>query len=407
MSTETTIPASPATRTSTPQVEHARRIAPIIERHAPEHDVHRRLAPEVIEALHDGDIFTMAVPRAAGGSEASPTEMLDVIDVLSYHDGATGWVALAGMLATATAAAYMDDQGVKDLYPEGHRTLVEGHGSPSGKAVVVDGGFMLTGRWSYGSGVKHATHVHAGAMVHENGAVRLDANGFPEMRLLIVPRDQVDFGDNWDVMGLRGTGSIDYAITDVFVPEEHSYLGRATESDRGGILYTLGVIGFGSVLHAGFALGAVRRVLDELAAYAAGRADKAGSESFQETFARAEGKYRASRAFVHEVWRDVEETFARGETLTTRQESLIRLAVNNVTFEGLEVVNVAYLAAGGMALRSGKLQRAFRDMHGGTQHLMVSDLILRNVGRELLGAAEGQIWRHKDLVEVPDAVAVA
>lgn len=405
MSTNTPTPVSPTTRTSTPYVDHARALAPVLEGHSAEHDQQRRLAPAVVEGLHDGGIFSMAVPEALGGGEASPLEMLDVIDVLSYHDGASGWVALAGILASATAGAYLPEEGVRDLYPDGHRTLVEGHGSPAGRAEVVDGGFRLTGNWSYGSGIKHATHVHAGAMVFENGTVRTDPDGFPEMRLLIVPRDQVEFGDNWDVMGLRGTGSIDYSITDVFVPESHSYLGRTTTPERGGILYSLGVIGFGSVLHAGFALGAVRRVLDELAGFAVGRPDKTGSESFQETFARAEGRYRAGRALVHEVWTDVEASFARGETMTTRQESLIRLAANTVTFDGLEVVNTAYLAAGGMALRSGKLQQSFRDMHGATQHLMVSDLILRGVGRELLGAAPGQIWRHKDLVEVPGVVA--
>jgi len=172
---------------------------------------------------------------------------------------------------------------------------------------------------------------------------------------------------------------------------------------RGGALYSLGVIGIALLCHSAWAAGIGRRILDELGAKVragVGRTGTlAGSEAFHEQYARAEGKYRAATAFVREVWGDVSASLDGGTPLTVRQHTMIRLALANITWTCHEVSEFAYTAAGTIALRSGTMQRLFRDMHAGTQHITSAPPVIRNAGRELAGIAPGKKWLFFDLVD--------
>ena len=383
-------------------LDRANRLRPILENHAVEADATGRLADAVVEAFHDMELFRIWLPRSLGGFEQSPLEMLKVIDALSYADGSAGWVAHAAALATTTAAAYCGKDAVSDIFGGERSPFIQGQGSPRGIAEVTDGGYILSGTWSYGSGVKHATHIYSGALIKENGRPRIGGHDRPDILVTVVPRDQVAFGENWDVVGLRGTGSIDYSIDGVFVPADYAHPTRIRFSARGGPLYQLGLMGFGCCLHSAFAIGVARRALDELRLYASVRGDKAQSDSFLQRSAQAEAKFRAARAFVYEVWRDVEATFDRGDDLSVSQQSSMRLAVNHATYTGAEVCDYVYRASGGVGLRAGPIQRCFRDVNASTQHLIVSDPILTAVGRDILNLAEGHVWHHHELIDVLD-----
>ena len=373
--------------------ERARRVATIANEHADAGDRQGFLAQPVVAALHQEKLYGMWVPRALGGAELGPVESLQVIEAVAQGDPSAGWVLMAAALAIGTGGAYLGDAAVRELFGPDRFPVIAGQGTRPGTAVSMDGGYSLKGSWSFASGIKHATHIHTLGIIESTG----------EPRIFVLPVAQAKLIDNWDVMGLRGTGSIDYAIDSVFVPEAYTHFVGTEKPQRGGPLYSIGIAGFAMICHSGWACGIGRRLLDEIARYVSTRGGRAGtqttSESFQEDYAKAEGAYRAGRALVYETWKDVEQVLARGDKLSVRQQSLIRLATTQVTSAAHEVAAFGYKSAGTTALRAGVIQRLFRDMHAGTQHVVVSPPVFRALGRELAGLANGQQWRFLELVD--------
>ncbi|MCU1636511.1 MAG: acyl-CoA dehydrogenase, partial [Cryobacterium sp.] len=223
-----------------------------------------------------------------------------------------------------------------------------------------------------------------------------------ETRFFIVPVAEVDFIDNWDVLGLKGTGSIDYTLADVFVRTEFSYPSLSTDPLRGGWLYRVGIGNFASINHGAWAIGVGRRLLDELAKSVQKKAGRAGTwgenASFHEQFANAELRLRSAEALLYRTWEEIEGVLAAGEQMSVRLETLNRAALCNATEALDEVAGFVYRSAGTEALRPGVIQRLYRDVHGGTQHISSSPIILQSAGRQLAGLAEGQRWVHFQLV---------
>jgi len=368
-------------------------VAAIADTHADEGDRRGQLSQPVVDALHRERILAMWVPQALGGSELDGVSSLRVIENLSYGDPSTGWVAMAASLAIGTGAAYLKDEAVDELFGGGRFPVIAGQGTKPGTAVPHDGGFHLSGSWSFASGIRHSTHIHTLGIIDGTG----------EPRIFVLPVEQATLIDNWDVLGLRGTGSIDYRIDNVFVRDAYTHFAVTEEPRRGGTLYRLGIIGFAIICHSGWACGIGRRLLDELmnkVKTGIGRSGtQAGSESFHEQYAKAEATYRSARALVFEAWADVSDTLERGDPLTVRQQTLIRLAMANITWACHDVSEFVYKSAGTLALRSGTIQRLFRDMHAGTQHITSAPPVFRAAGRELAGLAEGKTWVFLDLVD--------
>jgi alkylation response protein AidB-like acyl-CoA dehydrogenase len=373
--------------------ERAQRVGALASEHADYGDKNGRLAEPVVEALHREGLLAMWVPKALNGAELDPVSSLEVLENVSYGDPSAGWVLMAASLAIGTGAAYLGDAAVKQLFSGKRLPVIAGQGTRPGTAVPEKNGFRLSGSWSFASGIKHGTHIHTLGIIQGTG----------EPRIFVLPVEQVQLIDNWDVMGLRATGSIDYKIDNAFVPDEYTHFAVTETPKRGGSLYTIGIIGFAAMCHTGWACGIGRRLLDELAANVRARGGRAGtqstSESFLEGYAAAEGTYRAARAFVHETWRDVRATLERREPLSVRQNTLIRLGIAHVTWAAHEVAAFVYKSAGTTGLRAGTIQRLFRDMNAGTQHVVASPPVYRALGRELAGLAEGQKWRFLDLVD--------
>ncbi len=372
--------------------ERARALIPIANEHAEYSDTEGRIAEEVIQKMHEDGLFSMWVPKELGGSELLPVQSLEVIENLSYGDASAGWVLMAACLSIGTGAAYLGDSAVAKLWADGKRPVIAGQGTRPGIAKPTDGGYLLSGAWSFASGIKHGTHIHTLGIIETTG----------EPRIFVVPVEQATLIDNWDVIGLRGTGSIDYTIENVFVPEDYTHFAVVDTAQRGGALFNIGIIGFAEICHSGWALGVGRRLLDELATLTRDKAGRVGSQSestsFHDGFARAEGNLRAARALVYEAWGDVEESLVAGKRLDVRQHTLIRLALTNVTQTLHDVANFVYLAAGSTSLRRGTLQRLLRDVHAGTQHVTSSPPVVQNIGRELLGLADNSRWQFLDLV---------
>jgi alkylation response protein AidB-like acyl-CoA dehydrogenase len=373
--------------------DRAKAVARIADQHAEFGDKEGRLAQPVVDALHSEGLFGMWVPASVrGGVELDPVSSIGVIENLAYGDPSTGWVLMAAALAIGTGAAYLDDAAVSELFGKDRLPVIAGQGTRPGKAIPTSGGFRLSGSWSFASGIKHGTHIHTLGVIDGTG----------EARIFVLPVERATLIDNWDVLGLRATGSIDYQIDDVFVPEAYTHPALTETPKRGGSLYNIGVIGFAIICHSSWACGIGRRVLDEIAAGAKSKIGRSGtlaqSEAFLQQYAKMEGAYRAARALVYDAWGDVKASLDRGDRLSTRQHTLIRLAMAHVTWSAHDASMFAYKSAGTIALRSGTLQRLFRDMHAGIQHVTSSPPVFQALGRELAGLADGHQWRFLDLI---------
>lgn len=386
----------------------AKELAPLFREQAAANEAEGKLTAKVEAALTEAGFFGLWIPRCYGGTEASPVEGLEIIEALSYTDGSTGWVVMATQVAAGTAAAYLDASAADEIFGE-RIPVFAGVGAPRGRADPENGGYRLNGDWSYGSGMLHAEYLHTGGMILENGAPRtLPGSTALDSRIFVIKVADTELRGNWDVLGLRATGSIDYAVKDLYVPEAYTHLQSLKEAKQGGSLYKLGIQGLGGICHSAFALGTARRALDELAALAraeTGRPqllpERGGGESFQEKFGHAEAQLRAARALVVETLRDVEAGLARGDDVSVRQFTLMRLALNHVTSVAGEVCAFCFHYGGGIALRTGDLQRCFRDMNTGMQHITTGPNILRQCGIELLGIAPGKVWGPRGLIDPP------
>ena len=214
---------------------------------------------DVVRALHDSGVFRLGIPRELGGYEASPRQVIETIAKLSYADASTGWAVMALQMITGTTAAYQDRTATDALFGDGGYHLVAGQGTRMGTARKAEGGYLLSGSWQFASGLPLASHIHTAALVEETG----------QPLIFTFPKQQATIVDNWDVMGLKATGSIDYHCTDLFVPDEYTYDVTTKSPVYGGAVYRMGLANMSGINHAGWALGVARRMLDELKALAA------------------------------------------------------------------------------------------------------------------------------------------
>jgi alkylation response protein AidB-like acyl-CoA dehydrogenase len=379
-------------------VERARGLYDLVDSQAAASEELGKLTDDIDDALHETGLYGMWVPKSLGGLELDPISSLEVIEAVSYGQSSAGWVLMAAALSVGTGAAYLGDEAIEEIFTDVDRfPIIAGQGTRPGNAKPVEGGYRISGDWSFGSGLKHAQFMHSAVVNEETG----------EFRITVVPVEKATLlHDSWDVLGLRATGSIDYNMRDVFVPEPFTHFGLAMESARGGAFYKLGIIQIALICHSGWGLGTGRRLLDELAKMAQSKSGRPGqlvdSDAFQIGFAEAEGKFRASRAFVFEVWNDAWATLQSGEQLSTRQGTLLRLALSHVTWTLFDISHFVYKHAGTSGLRAGTLQRFFRDAHAGTQHITSAPGVMKATGKELAGLAPESQWVFLDIVG-PDA----
>ncbi|MEU5951725.1 acyl-CoA dehydrogenase family protein [Streptomyces sp. NPDC047525] len=353
-----------------------------------------RLPEDTARALLDAGIVRAELPLSLGGYEFAPRQLIETVERASYHDASAGWTMFALQLMTGTTAAYLAGEAAAELFPDvpnGKYALLSGHGTRPGRAVPVEGGYRVSGAWQFASGMAHATHIHSAIQVEDTG----------ELRVLAMPKSQVALDGNWDVLGLRATHSIDYHCTDVYVPHEYTYVATTDTPVNGGAVYRLGLVNMSAIGHTGWALGVGRRLLDELkrvaAARTGSRAAAVDTSQFHAEYATAEARLRAARAWVNDVWRDIEQTLDQGESTSTEQDTLIRLVLNHTTSTVYEVGRTVHRWAGSAAIRRGPVDRFLRDLGTGTQHITSSPVVLQNCGKWLSGAEPDARWSFLDL----------
>ncbi|HHX91122.1 MAG TPA: acyl-CoA dehydrogenase [Paracoccus sp.] len=379
-------------------------IGPMLEKNVSADEAAGELTQETFEALRPLRMSHIMAPEELGGAQLPPRQVLEVIEAITWHSGSAGWVSMVHAGIGAMSAAFLPDTAIEKLFTPGTEHRFSGQGAPLGMLKRVEGGYRLNGRWSYGSGFSHATYSHSAAFIDDGtGKPEKDEHGNPIIICTHAPiADHKPLG-NWDVLGLKGTGSIDYAAEDLFIPDDMIYPIATAKPQRQKELFALGVIGLASIGHTGWALGAGRRMLDEISAFANQKTGRSGllgeSDKFWYDYGRAEARMRAARALVMEVWGDIEAKVEKGTTVSTRDVTMVHLAKSEIHEAAENAVNFAYRAAGGASLRAGVMQRYFRDVMVAVNHITISPHIVGAAGRELAGLWSDRVWKFYDLVE--------
>jgi alkylation response protein AidB-like acyl-CoA dehydrogenase len=372
-------------------LERARALAPTIARLADQAEAERRLPRALSDALHEAGLFRMLLPRSLGGAELDPPAFVQVMEEIAKADASTAWV-VGQTAGCSMIAAYLPAEAAVRIFGPPRSVLAWGAG-PQGRAVPVDGGYRLTGSWSFASGIHEATWVGAHAPIFDGDTPRRRADGTPVVRTLLFPIEAATLSDTWHVMGLRATASDTYAVTDLFVPHAHTAArDDVAERREAGPLYCFPS---GSLYASGFAcvsLGVARSLLDAFAALANEKTPRGYKRTLRESpvtqsqLAVADARLLAARAYVLATLRDILAEAGRSGTLTMAQRVRIRQAASYASHEGREVGSLMYHAAGAHAIfTGGPWERRMRDLHSVSQQVQGRDDHFENVGRFLLG----------------------
>jgi len=370
-------------------LDAARKLAPMIRSCADEIEALRELPRPLFEALADAGLFHLAVPRAIGGAELDLPTYVQVIEELGKADASTGWCVNQGAIY-ATYAARMPRDIARKIWIDTPRSVVANTPAATAKAVVVPGGYRVTGRQGFSTGCRHAAWVAAHAQIIENGQIRLE-HGQPETRYLYVPVAEAELLDTWHVRGMRGTGTHHFAVNDVFVPAERTVLSATAPVLEPGPLYRIPrTLCFASG-DAAVALGMARSCLTtffELAGAKTPRAMEAllrDQSMVQASVGQCEAHLRAGRAFLMETVREI-WTAALSGTITLDLRATLRLATTHGIRLAAQIIDTVYNASGATAAYDGNLiQRHFQDIHVITQHLQGRLAHYEMVGRYWLG----------------------
>lgn len=373
-----------------PLVEAALALEPTIRAAADQIERDGRLPDALVRAISEAGIFRMMVPKSLGGQEVDPITQLDVLEIIARGDGSTGWVTAIAS-GTAWTLAFLPPETAAEILADPHAIIVGTLAAPSGgRAVEVDGGYRLSGRWPFGSGCKHASWLISRTVVFEGDTPKLDANGQPVTRVLVFPANQATILDTWHVSGLNGSGSNDYTVDDIFVPAVRSFGLTGEPAFHDSPLY-LGR--FFLLAHGAHGLGIARAAVDALTGTVRDkRQTGAGGDAFvrdrpdiQLAVAQAEALVRGARAYLWETTRQVWDEACTTGAISPENRALARLA-NSAAFESaVRAVDLAYSAGGGSAIyHKSPLQRYFRDMHTVSQHSVVAPSSFTQIGQALL-----------------------
>jgi alkylation response protein AidB-like acyl-CoA dehydrogenase len=354
-------------------LEAARELAPLIRASADEIDANRELPKPLFNALADAGLFHLAVPRAIGGAEIDFPTYVQVIEELGKADASTAWIV--NQCATfATYSARMSPDVARAIWIDTPRSMVANTPSPNAQAVVVPGGYRVTGRQGFSTGCRHASWIAAHATVIENGEPRLK-DGKPEARYLLMPVAEVELLDTWHVRGMRGTGTHHFAVKDVFVPEARTVFQFGAPLLTNGARYKISIQLAFAGGDAAAALGLARSCLNAFFELAGSKTPRfqgllRDQPLTQLTVGQAEAAVRSGRAFLMEAVCDLWNEAIAMPAVSLERRAALRVATTHAIRLAAQVVDSIYSAAGATAVFEGNLiQRHFQDIHVITQHL--------------------------------------
>ncbi len=378
----------------TDYVARARALGPALAAAADGIERDRELPPSIVSALSDNGLFRLLQPDSLGGAELDPMTYIQVVEELASRDASTGW-CVEQANGCAMVAAFLDPDVAQEIFGPPDGIVAWGPVGPA-ELSAVPGGFRLSGAWNFASGSHHATWLGAHVMtLGPDGAPLRRADGGEILRTLLFPKSCAAMTDIWHVVGLRGTGSDRYEVSDLFIPERYTVLRDPRIAPRQpGRLYFFSSSNLYASGVAGVALGIARGMITDFTDLATEKVPRGArqrlceNQVIQSQLAQAEARLRSARAFLlgglAEIWEAVGET---GE-LSLEQNTIIRLAATWAIHQAREVVDTLYHSAGATAIFDDRpFERRFRDIHTATQQAQGRQAHYETIGRVLFGLA--------------------
>ncbi len=347
---------------------------------------------EAIDAILDAGIMRALVPTAYGGHEMSLLTAVKLYEEFSRIDSAAGWIT-SNSGGISTFGMMFSAQANRELYAD-PRAMFAGGWFPPGRAEVVPGGYRVTGQWAFGSGCDYANWLTGQVLVWHNGAPQIGSDGKPVALIIFFPAKAATIIDTWHTLGMRGTGSNDVRIEDLFVPERHCWSVapiKPIDPAFFGSLYRLAFWTVGPIV-ASVALGIARAALDDFVSLAAIKTPSYTQTSLadrpivQERVARARAMIDAGRRNLYSTIRDAEEFVGTAARINIEHGIPLALAGAHAIESACEAVDLVHRSAGTSAIKEEQpFQRYFRDVHTVSQHAFASAARLESLGKLLLG----------------------
>jgi indole-3-acetate monooxygenase len=378
-------------------------VEPTLRRFAPAAEAQRQLPPEAVATLRDAGLFDLWVPRAHGGLELDPLASMQVFEELGRIDGSVGWV-VSNCSFIAYLCQVLPDEGSAEIFAN-PRTVVAGAVNPPGIAIPVEGGYRVSGRWPFGSACHFADWLGTFCLIMDGEAPRMDADGNPVLLQVMLAREEAEILDTWHVLGMRGTGSADFQVQDIFVPERRSVALAALDqpgSAHGGPLYRFG-LWIDPLRIASTALGVARAALEAFIELAATKTPNftqtalADRSNVQDAVARARAQIDAARSYITTTVSDAWE-FVQSEgspRITVNEGVPLGLAASFGMQSAVQAVDLVHAMAGTTAIREEyPFQQYFRDVHTLSQHAIASANRFESLGKILLGRQSDWVFYY-------------
>lgn len=369
-------------------------LRPLIENHAAHSEERRQLCEEVAQAMASAALYRVAAPASLGGAEAHPITQIKSIEAVSEIHGSTGWNLMIGIETMGILGALYDRSMTEKLYSD-PGLIIAGALNPLGQAVKVDGGYRISGQWPFASGIHNAQYFWSQSIVHRDGQRVKDDAGFIFVESL-VPVNQLEILDTWHVSGMRGSGSHDVKITDLFVSDEYMSQVQKAKPVESGTLYRLPIFSRLAYNKVGVATGLASAAMQHFIELATAKKPRGSSLTLQHrvdaqrAIAEAERRLGSARSYVFETVSDLWDTVDRGDKPTDRQKAKVQLACSGAVNESVKAVEMLYSAAGASVnFLSSPLQASMRDVLVVRQHIMVSPQYTEAIGRVLMGMESG------------------
>jgi indole-3-acetate monooxygenase len=371
-------------------IDTAREIAPIIQKYNQEAERERRLSRPVLNALRETGLLRMSTPRSLEGLETDPITRALVVEEISRHDSAAGWT-LENPLDWAFFCARLPDEGAEEIYSRGADILIAAQFGRPLNATSTEGGYRISGRAPFVSNCYDADWISSTALVD----VDQHSEGEPEMVMVYFPREDCEIIDTWDVMGMRGTGSNDISVTDVYVPKSRTF-SMVPEFEPGshyqGPLYRLPVVGVAATGIPTPMLGVARSAIDEVTELALTKTPVASSGLLKERalaqvqLGKAEAILRSGRSLLLDTVSEAWQRCVDGGTHSLKQRADLLLAMAHAMSSAVQAVELACSIAGTTAFRAtSPLERYFRDVQTMRHHVFASEARYGTFGQVYLG----------------------
>jgi alkylation response protein AidB-like acyl-CoA dehydrogenase len=396
----------PADIDAQPVVQAAAALQPILRRLHDEIEREQRLSPALVEQLHAGGFYRMVIPRALGGLQVDPLTYLRVVELLAEGAGSVGWNVCNNSIGQLVTLG-LPDEGVHEIYPPGHATVIAGTAvQGGGQAVPVDGGYRISGRWTFGTGCQEAAWMLGSFQILDDGEPRRRADGGSLYWRAVFPRAEAEIvPGSWDVTGLRGTGSFDWTVQDVFLPERRTMVHAGMPLDNQwsrwpGITYALPSVCWVGPHHSSVITGIARAGIDALIALAADKTPRGRTgllcenPQVQDAVGRADAVLNAGRTYRSAMIAELWNTIAAGKETTLEQRARCRLASTYAADSAREAMDLVYRHGGSTSFkRESRLAECWRDLHVVGQTVTVAPEWYPIGGRVYLGMDPGSRLR--------------